>query len=193
MSRLWLLSLLALLATPATAQHQEAPLGRLFLTPEQRAALDNARRNKIRAEAVAGAVVKKPKPPAARSVLINGVVKRSDGETIVWVNGKPIENETPDGMQFHVAPQTQGGTVLVREPEKGRRVEIKVGQQVDMLTGRIKEPFERPQNAAPAPKAAPPARRPVSTPARLPKDELDKLPSEDGAPVSAPATDKPQQ
>jgi hypothetical protein len=194
MSRLWVLSVLALLATPAIAQQQDTPLGRLFLTPEQRATLDNARRNKIRAEAVAGAVVKTPKPPAARSVLINGVVKRSDGETIVWVNGKPIESETPDGMQFQVAPQTQGGTVLVREPEKGRRVEIKVGQQVDMLTGRIKEPFERPPSTAPAPKTAPPARSSMSTPARLPKSEPDKVPSEDTAPAgSAPATDKPQQ
>src|SRR5689334_24935201 len=105
MSRLSALGLLALLAMPALGQQQEAPLGRLFLTPEQRAALDNARRNKIRAEAVAAAVVKKPKPPAARSVLINGVVKRSDGETIVWVNGKPVEGETPDGMQFQVPPQ----------------------------------------------------------------------------------------
>ena len=95
MNRLLLVVASIMLAIPVFAQ--DAPLGRLFLTPEQRAALDNARRNKIRSEAVAAAVVKTPKPPSARTVLINGVVKRSDGETIVWVNGKPVEGETPDG------------------------------------------------------------------------------------------------
>src|SRR5262245_32052973 len=151
MKRLLLLGASIVLAAPVFAQ--EAPLGRLFLTPEQRAALDNARRNKIRSEAVAAAVVKTPKPPSARTVLINGVVKRSDGETIVWVNGKPVEGETPDGMRFQVGPQGQG-SVLVREPDRGRRLEIKVGQQVDLVTGRVQEPFERRSRAAaPTPKA----------------------------------------
>jgi hypothetical protein len=168
-------------------------MGRLFLTPEQRAALDNARRNKIRAEAVAAAVVKKPKAPAARSVLINGVVKRSDGETIVWVNGKPVEGETPDGMQFQVTPQTPGGTVMVREPERGRRVEIKVGQQVDMVTGRVKEPFERPpQNVAPALKSPPRARNPALNRSRNAQNQRDEAPAEDPAPAPSDR-DKPQQ
>jgi hypothetical protein len=192
MSRLKVFLLAAAFAGPALAQ-QEVPLGRLFLTPEQRAALDNARRNKIRAEAVAAAVVKKPKPPAARSVLINGVVKRSDGETIVWVNGKPVEGETPDGMQFQVAPQAPGGTVMVREPDKGRRVEIKVGQQVDMVTGRVKEPFERaPQNAAPAPRPGPRAHSPIPSRSRSSQTQRDDTPPEETAPA-APERDKPQQ
>jgi hypothetical protein len=187
MRRLVLLIYLVCVAVAPTLA-QEAPLGRLFLTPEQRAALDNARRNKIRADAVAGATVKKPKPPAARSVLINGVVKRSDGETIVWVNGKPVEGETPDGMQFQVVPQGQGA-VMVREPEKGRRVEIKVGQQVDMVTGRVKEPFERPpQMTAPAP--AKTERGFVPKRARPPASRDDGPPD---YPQEPAGQDKPQQ
>jgi hypothetical protein len=188
MNRLLLSFLLLIAAFPAVAQ--EAPLGRLFLTPEQRAALDNARRNKIRAEAVAGAVVKKPKPPAARSVLINGIVKRSDGETIVWVNGKPIEGETPDGMQFQ---SPSNGAVVVREPDKGRRVEIKVGQQVDMVTGRIKEPFERPQ-AVPTPKSAPPQRAVVpKRPRTSPSDRDDRPLDEPAQEQAAPPAEKSPQ
>jgi hypothetical protein len=190
MNRLLLLCALVALHAPAFAQ--DAPLGRLFLTPEQRAALDNARRNKIRSEAVAAAVVKKDKPPAARTVLINGVVKRSDGETIVWVNGKPVEGETPDGMQFKVGPQSQG-SVTVREPDRGRRVEIKVGQQVDLVTGRVKETFERPPAAAAAQKVAPQDRGFVSGHARAPRsardDRDDPPPQEQPAPTEA----KPQQ
>ena len=56
-------ALCALIVLAAPAFAQDAPLGRLFLTPEQRAALDNARRNKIRAEAVAAAVVKTAQAP----------------------------------------------------------------------------------------------------------------------------------
>ena len=44
--------------------------------------------------------------------------------------------------------------MLLREPDHGRRVEIKVGQQVDLVTGRVQEPFERRQAAA-APAAKP--------------------------------------
>jgi hypothetical protein len=188
MSRL-LLCALIVLTSPAFAQ--DASLGRLFLTPEQRAALDNARRNKIRAETVAGAVVKRPKPPAARSVLINGVVKRSDGETIVWVNGKPVEGETPDGMQFQVGPQGEN-SVLVREPDNGRRVEIKVGQQVDLVTGRVKDTFERPAVTAPPPKAAPQDRGFVSGRPRTQRpvrEDRDDVPQ----PQPAPIEEKPQQ
>lgn len=189
MNRL-LLSLLLLVST-GHAVAQEAPLGRLFLTPEQRALLDNARRNKIRAAAVAGAIVKKPKPPAARSVLINGIVKRSDGETIVWVNGKPTDGETPDGMQFQT--RADGG-VTVRDPEHGRRVEIKVGQQVDMLTGRIKEPFERPpQSVAPAPKSAPAQRAFVSKRPRTSPSDRDRSPDEPTQEPPAPPPEKPPQ
>jgi len=189
MNRL-LLSFFLLIAT-APAFAQEAPLGRLFLTPEQRAALDNARRNKIRAEAVAGAVVKKPKPPAARSVLINGIVKRSDGETIVWVNGKPIEGETPDGMQFQ---SRSDGAVVVREPDKGRRVEIKVGQQVDMVTGRIKEPFERPPQAVPVPKPVPSQRGAAPKRPRTSSSDRDDRPVDEPAQEQAapPAEKSPQ-
>jgi len=182
--------LTVVVAAPAIAD--EAPLGRLFFTPQQRAALDNARRNKIRSDAVAGAVVKKPRPPVARSVVINGVVKRSDGETIVWVNGKPVEGETPDGMQFQVAPETKGA-VLVREPDQGRRVEIKVGQQVDMNTGRIKEPFERsPQTTPPAPGSPQRERGLVLKRTRTTPFSPDDMPA-DELPQEPPPQNKPQQ
>ena len=130
--------MLACLAVPAFAD--EPPLGRLFLTPEQRAALDNARRNRIRAEALAAAADKKPKIPAPKSVTINGVVTRSDGESTVWVNGRPTDGETEDGMRVVIAPGT-GSSVVVREPDKGRKVQLKVGQRADLVTGRVQESY----------------------------------------------------
>jgi hypothetical protein len=140
MSRLVVAALLASLATPGIAQ--ESSLGRLFLTPEQRAALDNARRNRIRAEALAATVDKKPRIPPARSVTINGIVSRSDGESTIWVNGRPTEGQTEDGMRVTISPGSQSSVVL-REPEKGRRVRLKVGQKADLISGRIQEPYEQ--------------------------------------------------
>jgi hypothetical protein len=141
MSRLVVAILLAALGTPGAAQ--EPTLGRLFLTPEQRAALDNARRNRIRAEALAATTVaRKPKVPPARSVTINGIVSRSDGESTIWVNGRPTEGQTEDGMRVTISPDSQSSVVL-REPEKGRRVRLKVGQKADLISGRIQESYEQ--------------------------------------------------
>jgi len=156
MSRLVLVLSLAALAGSALAQEPE--LGRLFLTPEQRAALDNARRNKIRAEALAATSDKKPKIPPARNVTINGIVSRSDGESTVWVNGRPTEGQTEDGMLVTVSPGSQSSVVL-REPRKGKQVRLKVGQRADLVSGKVQEPYERrnqpaalpPAEASPAP------------------------------------------
>jgi hypothetical protein len=156
MNRLILVFLLGALGACAFAQEPE--LGRLFLTPEQRAALDNARRNKIRAEALAVTAAKKPKIPPARSVTINGIVSRSDGESTVWVNGRPTEGQTEDGMRVTISPGSQS-SVLLREPEKGKQVRLKVGQRADLVSGRIQEPYEQrkqPASLAPAEVTRPP-------------------------------------
>ena len=127
----------SLLLFGATVCAQEAPLGRLFLTPEQRAALDNARRNKIRAEAT-----RKPRASqVARDVRVDGVVKRSDGESVVWINGKAVEDETVDGMRVAPLAGTQS-SIVVRDPDKGRVLKLKVGQRADLLTGKITENYE---------------------------------------------------
>ncbi|MEO8628216.1 MAG: hypothetical protein ABI612_08945 [Betaproteobacteria bacterium] len=133
-------------ALPSLAQ--EAPLGRLFLTPQQRAALDNARRYKIRAQAVAATVDSRPRIPAARSVVINGLVQRSDGESVIWVNGKPTDGQMADGTRVTVAGDSHG-SVVVRDPERGRRIGLRVGQRADLLTGHIEEVHERRRSSKP--------------------------------------------
>jgi hypothetical protein len=155
MNRVVVAVLLMALGTPGFAQ--EPSLGRLFLTPEQRATLDNARRNRIRAEALAATVDRKPKIPPARSVTINGIVSRSDGESTIWVNGHPTEGQTEDGMRVTISPGSQSSVVL-REPEKGRRVRLKVGQKADLISGRIQEPYEQRRTpVAPPPPSEPSA------------------------------------
>jgi hypothetical protein len=180
--------LLACLAVPAFAE--EPPLGRLFFTPEQRAALDNARRNRIRAEALAAAADTKPKVPLAKSVTINGVVSRSDGESTVWVNGRPTDGQTADGMRVVISPGTDS-SVVVREPEKGRSVRLKVGQRADMVTGRVQESYE-----ARRLQAAEAAARAHTTPVAPASENLARRkprPDNEKSPESELETDETQQ
>jgi len=183
MSRLIALLVLAALASPCVGE--EAPLGRLFLSPEQRVVLDNARRNRIRAEALAAAADKKPKIPPARSVTINGIVSRSDGESIVWVNGQPTEGETEDGLRVTVSPGSQS-SIVVREPEKGRKVRLKVGQRADLLTGRIEESYERKAEAPPA--ASAPEATPLPAEDTKTEGELRQAPKEQHADTGGAAS-----
>ena len=63
----------------ALALADSPALGRLFLTPERRAALDRQRTLNIQEVQQAG-------DPA---ISLNGVVKRSSGNDTVWINGSP--------------------------------------------------------------------------------------------------------
>ena len=188
MTRLVWAALLGCLAVPAFAD--EAPLGRLFLTPEQRATLDNARRNRIRAEALAAAADKKPKIPVAKSVTINGVVSRSDGESTVWVNGRPTDGQTQDGMRVVISPGTDS-SVVVREPEKGRTVRLKVGQQADMVTGRVQEGYEA--RRLQAVDAAASKQRALAAPRRENLTRRQRRPDNEKSPESELETNEPQQ
>jgi hypothetical protein len=182
-TRLVLAFLLVGLASGARAE--EPPLGRLFLTPQQRAVLDNARRNRVRAAAVAAAADKKPKPPPVHDVTINGVVKRSDGEAIIWVNGHPTDGETDDGMHVVASPGTDS-SIVVREPEKGRKVRLKVGQRVNLTTGRVQESYEarRLQEASAVGGEQPTSAEPAAGRTRLQKRSSDneKSPDSESAP-----------
>jgi hypothetical protein len=147
---------LALAVLAATALLPVAPrgeaadgwYGRLFYTPAQRAALEDARRRRVRSEELAVEAAKRPAPPRSRKVTLTGIVQRSDGESFAGVNGKPVEGRTRDGLRVRHSAGPDG--VVVYDPQKGRTVSVKVGQRVDLLTGRIEEAYER-KRAASAP------------------------------------------
>jgi hypothetical protein len=147
-------------------------IGRLFYTPAERAALEDARKRNIRAEELAGqASQQQPAAPRSRDVTLTGVVLRSDGESFAWVNGKSVEGRTDDGLR--VRHTAQPNKVLVYDPDKGRMVQIKVGQRADLLTGRVEESYERrKREPAPDPGSTPQSTTsdtaPADRPARAP-------------------------
>lgn len=148
--------------TVSPAHSNTGEYGRIFLTPAQRAALDEARRHK--AEPPPKPVVKKvaPQRPAtvepprpSGNVVLNGIVRRSDGEATIWVNGVAMPSDAQTG-KVQVAPVSgQTGVVQIPNSQAGSRVEIKVGQKLDMSSGTVTESYA---NRAPAPGASTAAR-----------------------------------
>lgn len=73
---LFMLCAAVLLPLPAVA---EQALGRLFFTPEKRAALERSRRLNLRqAQQMEG-----------ETLSLDGIVRRSDGSGTAWINGRP--------------------------------------------------------------------------------------------------------
>ena len=119
------LFLLALALGAPAAQAQE--LGRLFLTPEQRASLDARRKARV------------PDKPAAvvqssPNTRVDGYVQRSGGPSTVWVNGEALPEQAPE------SPRIGGeGRVSVGVGDAGGRVRLKPGQTLDRGTGEVRD------------------------------------------------------
>jgi hypothetical protein len=130
-------------AVPAPHAAEPAAMGRLFFTPAQRAALDELRR---RPQAVAQQGDRAPLPPAPEYVTLNGVVRRSDGVTTVWLNDKPVRGrQSDDGLR--IVPSKRAGPpsgITVVVPQTGRAVDLKVGQQLEVNSGEVKERYRMP-------------------------------------------------
>jgi hypothetical protein len=72
-------------------------------------------------------------------VTLNGVVRRSDGATTIWVNNQPVHEDFRD---VDVLPGSiTREAVAVQLPGSGRRVKLKVGQSVDSSSGAVEESY----------------------------------------------------
>ena len=111
---------------------------RLFLTPDERWQLDNARRD---LDKKIEPVVEKPKPkPVKRvrkkpkalpAVKLQGYVKRSSGESTVWINDRTTTQgeKTNEDLRL-IATDKNGGNVQIKMPDKSL-IELKPGQRFD--------------------------------------------------------------
>ena len=164
---------IALLLGPGIAAPTE--LGRMFFTPAQRATLDSARKQNVQ---MAISTENTDLPPVPQNVSVNGLVRSSDGKTTVWINNRPV-TDTHAGV-IDVTPAKNDNRVRLSVPNSGRSVELKVGQTVELTSGRIAEGYSRavpPKavdksaagSAAPADKAglnSPPVKREDTTTTR---------------------------
>ena len=103
--------------------------GRLFFTPEQRAALDARRKARIPDKPAASAV-------ASPTTRMDGYVKRSGGPSTVFLNGEPIlETSQPDSPRL---PRGKGeDKVSIPVGDGGVRVPLKPGEVLDSGSGEV--------------------------------------------------------
>ena len=112
-----------LLMLPTASMSQE--LGRLFFTPEQRAALDGRRKARV-PDKPAAVVVTSP------TTKLDGYVKRSGGPSTVWVNGEPLPEGPGDAPR--IDPR-----VSIPVGEGGRRATLRPGESLDRGTGEVRD------------------------------------------------------
>jgi hypothetical protein len=117
-----LLAAAAALATLAPAQAAE-PLGRLFFTPERRAALERQRQYNIQeTRTVQGATMR-----------LDGIVRRSSGHTTVWVNGQAQHDRSRDaGVAVALPPQSADAARLSAGDEAP--AQLRVGESINRAT-----------------------------------------------------------
>src|SRR4051812_20202067 len=118
-----------------------ADLGRMFFTPAQRAILDNARKQNIRAEISNDGEQQPSAPPVAQNVSVNGFIRRSDGKNTVWLNSRAVNEQQTGGISAVVGKNDD--RVRLNVPESGRKLDLKVGQTVEIVSGTIEESYLR--------------------------------------------------
>jgi len=107
-----------------TAATAEPALGRLFLTPEWRGALERQRQLNIQ----------QTRSLEGDTVRLDGVVVRSSGRSTVWVNNRPQTEGTRDSGVTAATSRRQPGRAAVStgaEPP----VDLKVGVTLNQATG----------------------------------------------------------
>ena len=114
-------ALLAGLLVFTCAQAQD--FGRLFFTPEERAALDARRRARLPDKPAAAPAV------AAPVTRVDGYVRRSEGPSTVWVNGGRVEEAAPGSDARVSIPLGQGAG----------RARLKPGETLDRGTGEVRD------------------------------------------------------
>lgn len=130
----------------------QAPLGRLFFTPTERSQLDVARLQRKPTPQSPAEPEQVEAPPAPQVVSYGGIVRRSDGKAMLWINNRLVEEKDAlKGLSLKgkVRPD---GAVTLQVPQTGGSIDVKVGQSVELQTGRIGETRKPPPEA----KAPPP-------------------------------------
>jgi hypothetical protein len=135
-----------------------AEIGRLFFTPAERAQLDVARTQK-KAPPPPAAQVQAEETPPPQIVTYSGIVRRSDGRSMVWINDRLADEKEALG-EFNLKGSVRpNGAVSLEVPRSGGRIDVKVGQSVELTSRRVAEgrKFLAPSHASmPEAKAASP-------------------------------------
>ena len=138
-NRTWQLALFIATAT-ATTPAMAAQVDRLFSTAAQRAHLDQLRHNNTPETASPPSPDSAPQPVKKLApVSLEGIVRRSDGSEVIWINGKAVERQQiADGIVIRQGPD-QHHRVLIETTDTRRSARLKPGQTWDRERRRVVE------------------------------------------------------
>lgn len=150
----FVLGLLGLAALPGSAAE---PLGRLFMTAEQRRALDALREPGGDVPGDAAGLEQPGAAPVESQVVLNGVVRRSRGPDVVWVNGRRTGGADAR-IRLRQGPDASS-RVTLEDSADGSAARLKPGQYWEPATGHVANCYgcaapAKAQDAAPAPAEA---------------------------------------
>lgn len=117
----------------AASDYEVEGLGRLFIDPVQREKLEAVRRGTYKAET--------EQESRVSNVRVNGIVIRSDGDNVVWINGEStLDGISAEGIRVNPdAADARSYRVPIRID--GKVVGIKPGQNWSEGTGTVKDNY----------------------------------------------------
>ena len=131
--RIFAVLILLIMATPVLSENEIEGLGRLFIDAEQREKLEAVRRGTYNAEA--------EKESRLSNIRVNGLVIRSDGENVVWINGEnTLDGNILKGLSVN-SDSANKENYNVRVMVDDKPVSIKPGQNWSEGTGTIKDNY----------------------------------------------------
>jgi len=112
-------------------------LGRLFTSSIERSTLDRLRRlDLVQDKSTPASESASGEKKSAETLVINGVVQRSNGDKTVWINGKKVDGKKgPDDVRLYRGPD-RSNKVVVGIPGR-RAVSMKPGQRWDPNSGKV--------------------------------------------------------
>lgn len=116
----------------------EQPIGRLFSTPKERAALDQARqtnsKNKVETSTPA-------EEKLGDQITLDGFVKKNNGKTTVWINQVPQHGqENPQGIT--ILQSSRGAHAVSMQLPSGKSVDLRAGQTFDASNGKVTDVYD---------------------------------------------------
>jgi hypothetical protein len=137
MNHVVVVALALTLLAPLTAHAQ--PLGRFFFTPAEREELDANRVQKKRIPVPPALAEERPASARpAQTVAYGGIVRRSDGRSLLWMNDRLAEEkEALAGLNLRGRVSAHGAILL--DVPGGPDIEVKVGQSVQLHTRKVAE------------------------------------------------------
>lgn len=134
------------LLLPYGAQAQTVE--RLFLTPAERAYLEQLRIRSLRPQPPVQEAEPEPQPesevvlePEELLFSHGGTLLRTDGTYTIWLNDRAYaQNQLPENVEL-VSPYTQG-QLRITNAQTGQSYLLKPGQVLNLNTGQLRESYE---------------------------------------------------